>query len=434
MTELKSTARKNGHRCFGWLMLILLLPLVGFAQERQKIDEIVALVDEDVILRSELESTIGNINAQLSARGERMPPRSVLEEQVLERLIMTRLEVLRAEGTGIRVSDADVDLALSELASRNNLTLTQLRQAIEADGFDFNEFRQDVREELISSRLRQRIVDSMDPVTATEVEILLASDRFGGDEYHLSQILISLPEGASPSQVRQAEERARQIHQELRQGLDFGSAAISYSQAPDALEGGDVGWRNVNTLPRVFADAIENLQPGDMTEPLRAGGGLIILRVNDRRPRGDVIVNEFRVRHLMIEESELVSPEDARRRIENLHARLEAGEDFAELARRWSDDENSANIGGLYTWFPEGTFGPQIQRVIDGLEPGQMSQPFQTPGSWHIIQLEDARRADRTQESLRAEAEEMLARQRADEEIERFLRQLRGEAYVEIRL
>ena len=416
------------------LLLILALPLAVLAQERQKLDEIVALVDEDVILRSELEDTIDNITQTLAARGDRLPPRSVMEEQVLERLVMKRLEIQRAQATGIRVSDSEVDQALSDVASQNNLTLSQLRQAIEADGFDYNEFREDVREELLSSKLRQRIIDSMDEVTATEVDILMASERFGGGEYHLSQILIGLPESASPAQVREAQERAREIHQQLREGMDFGSAAITYSQSPDALEGGDVGWRNVNAMPRVFAEAIENLQPGEFTDPIRAGGGLIILKVNDRRARGDVIVNEYRARHLMIEESELVSPEDARRRIHELHERLEAGEDFGELARRWSDDESSANIGGQLAWFPQGAFGPQIQSVIDNLEPGQLSRPFQTVGAWHILKLEDARQTDRTQESLRAEAREMISRQRADEEVERFLRQMRGEAFVEVRL
>lgn len=410
------------------------LPSIVQAQDREPVDEIVALVEDDVILRSELESTIQNITRQVQARGERLPPRNVMEEQVLERLIMTRLEVLRAQATGIRVSDQEVDRALNDVASQNNMSLARMRSMIEADGYDFSEFREDIRNEILTSRLRDRIVSSMDEITETEVDILLASDRLGGDEYHLSQILIALPEAASPQEVREAEARAEEIRNELEAGMEFASAAISYSQGPNALEGGEVGWRNVNTLPRGLATEIENLQAGEVSEPLRAGGGLLLVRVNDRRARGDVIVREFSARHLMIEDSELVSPQQARERIQDLHRQLREGADFGELAREWSDDESSANLGGRLNWFPEGSYGPQIQQVLDELEPGELSEPFQTPGAWHILRLEDVREADRTRESRRAEAREMLSRQKADEEIERFLRTLRGEAFVEVRL
>lgn len=412
-----------------------LLPVPAQSQERESLDEIVALVEDDVILRSELESTIQNIVRQVEARGERLPPRSVLEEQVLERLIMTKLEVQRAEATGIRVSDQDVDRALNDVASQNNMNLERMREMIEADGYDFSEFRGDIRDEIISSRLRERIVSGMDEVTETEVDILLASDRLGGDEYHLSQILISLPEAASPQEVREGEERAQEVLEQLEDGMEFASAAISYSEGPNALEGGEVGWRNVNALPPALASEIEDLQPGEVSEPLRAGGGLLLVRVNDRRARGDVIVREFTARHLMIEESELVSPQQARERIQDLHAQLEDGADFGELAREWSDDESSANLGGRLDWFAEGSYGPRIQQVLDELEPGELSEPFQTAGgSWHILRLEDVRESDRTRESRRSEAREMLSRQKADEEIERFLRTLRGEAFVEVRL
>ncbi len=423
--------------------LILVLGLTGLAgwpacqasaQDRQILDEIVALVDEGIILRSELDQMIETISRQVETRGERLPPRPMLEEQVLERLIMQRLQVMRAERTGIRVSDQQVDRALADVAAQNRMTLAELRAAIESDGFDFGEFRNEIRQELIASELRQRIVDSMDEPTETEIEILLTSDQFGGDEFHLSQILIVVPESASPAEARQAEERAAEVWNQLRDGLDFSSAAISYSQAPDALEGGEIGWRNLNTLPRQFADMITNLGPGEVSRPIRTNAGLVIIRVNDRRARGEVIVREFRARHLMVEPDELITPEQARSRIEDTHRRLVEGESFDELARRWSSDESSANLGGLLPWFPEGAYGPMFQSVFDSLEPGQFSQPFQSPSAWHIVQLEEVRQADRTTDTIRAEARDILMRQRADQEIERFLRQMRSEAFVESRL
>ncbi len=423
---------KNTYR--GLLAAMFLFPALLNAQEPRPVDRIVALVEEDVILQSELNQAIDMIERQAQARGERLPPRSVMQEQVLERLILTRLEVLRAEATGIRASDADVDQALEQVARQNQMSVGQLRAAIEADGIDFREFRRDVREELLTSRLRQRVVNSMEDVTETEVDILLASDRFGGEEYLLSQIVISVPETASASEVDRARERAEDVRRQLDEGLDFGTAALTFSQAPDALEGGDVGWRSLNALPPLFAEAVEQTPVGNYTDILRTPGGFLILHVRDQRDQAEVIVREFRARHLMIEPSELVTPEQARDRLFSLHQRIRDGESFADLAREYSTDEVTANIGGRLNWFTSGEYGPLFQEVIDQLEPGELSNPFQTGMGWHLLKLEETREADRTTESLRAEAREMLFRQKADDEIERFQRQLRDESFVEVRL
>lgn len=417
------------------LLATLLLPSLLLAQdERESIDRIVALVEEDVILQSELDQAIASISQQVQARGERLPPRNVLEEQVLERLIMQRLQIQRAEQTGIRVSDADVDEALNRVADQNNLTLPRLRQMLESDGVDFAEFRRQIRNEIISSRLQQRVANSMDEISETEVDIMLASEQFGGDEYLLSQIVISVPESASPSEVREAEQRVEEVYQRLEEGMEFSAAAISYSQGPDALEGGDVGWRGISAMPRPFAEAIEDVEPGTVTEPLRTPAGFVILKVRDVRDRGEVMVEEFRARHLLITTSELVSPEEAREQIEDLHARIEQGEDFAELAREYSSDQQTANIGGLLDWFPAGAYGSHVQNAIESLEPGEVSEPFQSPNGWHLVKLEDVREVDRTEEVMRSEAREMLQEQKSQEEVDRFMRQLRSEAFVEIRL
>jgi len=427
MTNLFSTGR-------GLIALLLLLPSLVLAQAVDEIDRIVALVEDDVILASELDQAIGMLERQARNRGERMPPRSAIEEQVLERLILTRLEVLRAEDTGIRVSDSDVDQALEQVARQNQLTLARLRQAIEGDGVDFREFRRDIREEILTSRLRQRVVNGMDEITDTEIDIMMASDRFGGEQYRLSQIVVTVPESASPSRVAEARDRANEARRQLLDGLDFETAALTFSQAPDALDGGDLGWRNLNAVPPMIAEVLEGAEPGFISEPIRTPGGFVILRVADVRERAQVIVPEYRARHLMVSPSELVSEEEARQLIFELYERIQAGEDFAELAREYSDDESTANIGGLFDWFAAGTYGQQFQSLIDTMDIGELSRPFQSPAGWHFIRLEDQREADRTTETLRSEARDMLFRQKAEEEVERFQRRLRDESFVEIRL
>ncbi len=415
--------------------LILVLPLLATAQsDGQPIDRIVALVEEDVILQSELDQAIDAISQQVRARGENLPPRSVLEEQVLERLIMQRLQVLRAEQTGIRVSDADVDNALNRVAQQNNLPLAQLRRVLESDGIDFEEFRRDIRHEIMTSRLQQRVVNSMDPISDTEIDILLASDQFSSEEYLLSQIVVSVPESASPEQVQEAQSRVEEIYRRLDEGMAFSAAAISYSQGPDALEGGDVGWRNASALPRVFAEAIQGLEAGGVTEPLRTPAGFVILKVRDVRERSEVMVEEYRARHLMISPSELITPEEAREQIQNLRRRIQQGEDFAELAREYSSEQSTANLGGLLEWFPAGGYGPHIQEAVDSLEPGELSEPFRSPRGWHLVKLLDVRETDRTEEIRRSEAREMLSQQKSQEELDRFMRQLRNESFVEVRL
>ncbi len=417
------------------LAVMMLLPLAALAQtEGEPIDSIVALVEEDVILQSELDQAIDAIGQQVRARGESMPPRNVMEEQVLERLIMQRLQVQRAEQTGIRVSDSDVDNALNRVAQQNDLPLSQLRQVLEQDGIDFEEFRREIRNEIVTSRLQQRVVNSMDPISETEIDIMLASEQFSSQEYLLSQIVISVPDSAGPDAVREAQSRAQEVVQRIDDGMAFAAAAISYSQGPDALEGGDVGWRNASALPSVFADAVADLEPGEITEPLRTSAGFVILKLRDERERSEVMIEEYRARHLVISPSELVSPERAREQIQDIKQRIEQGEDFAELAREYSSEQSTANLGGLLDWFPAGGYGQPIQEAVDSLEPGEVSEPFQSQRGWHLVKLLDVRQTDRTDEVRRSEAREMLSQQKSQEELDRFMRQLRSESFVEIRL
>lgn len=419
----------------GLVAALILTPLLLQAQDVGPVDSIVALVEDDVIMQSELDDAIERIERQAIAAGERVPPRSLIEEQVLERLILTRLEVLRAEATGIRVSDMDVDQTLQQVARQNNLDLPRLRQAVESEGVDFAEFRRSIREELMSSRLRQRVVNSMDEISDTEIDIILASDRLGGAEYLLSQIIIGVPESPTQAQVQEAQQEAIDVRNRIvAQDLDFTTAALTYSQSPNALEGGEIGWRSINALSPEIAEAIRAAGVGGVTEPLRSPVGFIILSVRDQREQQEVIVREYQARHILIRPNELITPSEAEAQIRDIYAQLVDGADFAELAREYSMDESSANIGGLLNWFQAGTFGDQIQGVIDQLDIDELSEPFQTQNGWHLLRLEGERDADRTEETLRARAREIVFNQKAEEEVDSFLRRLRDESFVEIRL
>jgi len=398
------------------------------------IDSIVALVDEDVILRSELDLAVAGIVDRIKASGDAMPPMNLLEGQVLERLIIRELQVQRALQTGIRISDADVDQALLSLAQQNGITLQKMRQVIEGDGEDFSEFRRNIGEEIMTDRLRQRIVNGMDPITDTEVDILLSSEDLSGGEYNISHIQMSLADGSTPQQIKEAQFKADDVYQRLVDGLDFASAAISYSDSQEALEGGNVGWRDLNTVPAFFADAVRGLNPGEFTQPIRSPAGFHIIKVNDYREQRQVVVEEFHARHIMIETNALVTPRLAMDKIIEIKQGLSDGEDFAKLAKENSDDQTSANLGGDMGWFPPDAYGDRVQQTLVAMKTGEISEPFQTTSGWHIMELLGKREMDRTEEAIRSEAREQIRRRKADQEIEKVLRQFRDEAFVEIRL
>jgi peptidyl-prolyl cis-trans isomerase SurA len=433
-TSLHWSARAAVAATFAVLLAMPAPTPAQSAAVSQPIDSIVALVDEDVILRSELDLAVAGIVDRIRASGEAMPPMNLLENQVLERLILRELQIQRALQTGIRVSDADIDQALLALAQQNGISLQQMRQVIEGDGEDFAEFRRNIGEELMTERLRQRIVNSMDPVTDTEVNILLASEDLMGGEYNVSHILIALSDGSTPSEIRAKQAEADDIHQRLMDGLDFASAAISYSDGKEALEGGLVGWRDLNSVPAFFADAIRDLQPGDVTQPIRSPAGFHIVKVNDYREQRQIVVKEYNARHIMIEVNELVNPRLAMDTIIEVKQKLEDGEDFAELAKEYSDDVTTANLGGDMGWFPPEAYGDRVYQTLMTMSPGNVSEPFQTSGGWHILELLGTRETDRTEDAIRAEAREKIRMRRAEQEIEKVIRQFRDEAYVEIRL
>ncbi len=416
------------------LSLAATTPTPALAQDVQKLDEIVALVEDDIIMRSELDIAIEGIVQRIQAGGGNLPPQDLLEKQVLERLINRKLQVQRALRTGIRVSDADIDQAMMNLARQNNITVGQMRQVLEADGENFAEFRRSIGEEIMSERLRQRIVSSMDPVSDTEVEILLASEDFAGGEFDISHIQVGLPDGATPPQIAEAEARIQDIHRQLVEGLDFASAAISFSESQDALEGGRIGWRDLNSLPREFSEAIREMEPGQFTDPIRSPAGYHIVRVNDHRENRQIMAEEYRANHILIETNELVDAQEGMEIARDLRDRIVGGEDFAELARERSDDPTSANLGGDMGWFPPQQFGERFEAMLASLEDGEVGEPFQSQAGWHIIQRVGYRETDVTDEAMANMARQTIMQRRAESEVENYIRQMREEAFVEIRL
>lgn len=418
-----------------FLLGLLVACAPAFAQSLSApLDKVVAVVEEDVILQSELDRAIGNILQQYAGRTEQMPPRDVLEKQVLDRIILIRLQAQRAQETGIRVNEGEVDAAINNVAQQNNMALDQLRASLERDGFSYSEFRGTMRDELLLQRMRQRFAQSRVSVSESEIENLLSSDQLKSGEVRLGHILISVPDGADADTVKLGQEKAEGVRKLINDGMEFSAAAIRYSNAPNALDGGDLGWRTMSEIPSAFVELVGSLKVGEVTPAVRGPAGFHILKLEDQRAETQRVIEEFHARHIMIPVNELTTAEQAQTTARDLHARIVAGEDFAELAREYSKDHNTAPLGGDMGWFPADGYGMAVANVITTLADNGVSEPFQTDQGWHVLQRLATRQQDRTEEFMRSQAAEAIRTRKAEEEYDRFLRQLRDEAYIENRL
>ena len=425
------------NKLFAFLILTLVF-FVPLAQAQlmpsQPLDGIVAVVDEDVILRSELDRQVATITAQYAKKPDQLPPRSELEKQVLDRLIMTELQVARANSTGIKISDAEVDDTMAQIAQQNKLQIGQLRQAIESQGMSWEQFRQNVYEESLVRQLRQRIVQSRVQISDTEIDLMIKAGGAQRGELELGHIQITLPDGATPEQIATEQAKADDVARQIQAGMDFAAAAIRYSDAPNALEGGNLGWRGYDELPPAFTEVAERLQPGQISPPIRGPNGFHIIKLIGKRTGGAELVNEYHARHILIRTSEIVSDEQASKTVRELRERILAGGDFAELAREYSNDTNTANIGGDMGWFEINAWGSKVAEAIQTTPEGKISEPFLSDAGWHILELLGQRTADKTAEADREKARQTLGNRKAEEEYESFLRQIRAEAYIEVRL
>jgi peptidyl-prolyl cis-trans isomerase SurA len=401
------------------------------------VDRIVAVVNSEVITQFELSERVGRVLKELAQRGTPLPPGEQLERQVLERMILDKVQLQLARDTGLRVDDLDLDRTIARIAESNNLSLTQFRTTLEKDGVAFDKFRDDVRTEIILSRLREREVDNKITVAESEIDNFLAGQgetKGAPVEYNIAHILLRVPEQARPDQLEQQRSRAIDVVKRLRGGADFAQVAAVYSDAPDALRGGAMGWRAQDRLPELFVEALAKLQPGEVSDVLRSPAGFHVLKLVDRRGAASLHeVEQVHLRHILVRTNELVSEDDAKRKLTQLRERIANGADFAELARLHSDD-SSASRGGDLGWVYPGDTVPEFERAYIHLKDGEVSQPVKTPFGWHLIQALERRTADASTERRRLEARKVLRERKSDEAYQEWLRQLRDRAYVEYRL
>ncbi|WP_417542960.1 peptidylprolyl isomerase [Methylophaga thalassica] len=402
----------------------------------QSLDKIVAVVNDEVILESDLQDMEQTIRQQIRQRDAAMPPSDILRKQVLERLIMQRLQIQEADKVGIRVGDDALNAALKQIADKNQLTLRQFRDVLEKDGYDFSQFRETIRDEMIIARLRKSQVEDRVVVSDREVDNFLATQKIqdGGQvEYDLQHILISLPEAASPEEVQAAQEKLEKVQALLKEGGDFSQVAAGYSDGQNALEGGELGWRKQGELPSLFADVVPTLAVGEVSQPLRSGSGFHLVRVKDKKSEDVHLVKQTLASHILIKTNELTTDEEARQRLEKLRERIVNGEDFAELARANSDDTGSAIDGGSLGWVSPGVMVPEFEEKMNSLAVGEMSEVFKSRFGWHLIKVFDRREENMAEEYQRSKAREQIRQRKIDEEMETWLRSMRDEAYVEYR-
>lgn len=404
-----------------------------------EVDRIVAVVNSEVITLSDLRQRVEQVTRQLSRQGTTLPPADVLQKQVLERQIMERLQIQLANETSLRVDDVTLDRAIGRIADNNKLSMTDFRKALEKDGLSWDRFREEIRNEILISRVREREVESRIVISDAEVSNFLAHPEnvLGQQEFNLSHILIRTPEGATPEQLARVRARADDVAARLARGEPFDKLAASFSDAPDALSGGNLGWRSAERLPSLFAEAVANLKPGETTRILRSAAGFHIVRVVDRRGGNESVaptqVQQTHARHILIKTSEVVSDTEARRRLVELRERVvQGGANFAELAKIHSADL-SASKGGDLGWIYPGDTVPEFEQAMDALKPGEISQPVQSPFGWHLIQVEERRTQDVSEDRKRAAARNALRERKMDEAYQDWLRQLRDRAYVEYR-
>ena len=403
----------------------------------QPLDKVVAIVDNDVIMQSQLDQRVKEVQQTIAKRGQDVPPASVLDQQVLERLIVENLQLQIGERSGIRITDEELNQAIGTIAQRNNMTVDQFRQALARDGLSYEDAREQVRREMIISRVRQRRVAERIQVTDQEVKNFLKSPMGAmqqSDEYRLANILIPTPDRASSEDIQAAGKKAVDIYNQLQQGADFAKLAIAYSSSDNALEGGDMGWRKAAQLPPPFDEELSRMNAGDVTKPVRIPTGFIILKVNEKRGGNTVVTDEVHVRHILVKPSEIRTEDDTKKLIDKIYDRVKSGEGFATLAKTYSEDPGSALNGGDLDWINPQSLVPEFREVMANTPQGVLSKPFQTQYGWHVLEVLGRRAVDNTAKASEQQAMNTLRNRKYDEELQNWLRQIRDEAYVEIKL
>ena len=404
-----------------------------------ELDRVVAVVNDDIISGSELDTRLERVRKQLRQSGTAPPPPDALRRQVLERLILRRLQLQIARNSGMRVDDESLNRTILRIAEQNELTLREFRDAVERDGHDFARFREEIRDDILIAEVRRRRVENQINISQRDIDDYISMMESRGTEadrhrYRIGHILIAVPDGASSEEIDEARGRAERVLEELRAGADFANMAVTHSDGQKALEGGDLGWRLASDLPTMLADAVLRLETGGVSEPVRSASGFHLVKLVDRQGSQRQMVRQTLARHILVTLDALTDNAEARRQLGVLRERIVNGEDFGELARIHSDDPGSASRGGELGWIDPGNTVPVFERTMDSLAPGAISEPFRSRFGWHLVQVLERRDRDATETSRRAEARRRLRARKIEENTQAWLRRVRGEAYVEYRL
>ncbi len=416
----------------------------GKARQPVLVDAIAAVVNTDVITANELDERIRLVEQRMKRQNMQVPPRELLQKQMLERMIVNRAQMQLARESGIRIDDILLDRAVARIAEQNNLSVQAFRDQLEREGVSFARFREEVREEITLQRLREREVDNKLQITESEIDGFIAASAGKMDgaqqELNIAQILVRVPENASAQQIAERKKRAEQAIEQLKSGADFAKVAASFSDGGDALKGGELGWRSTSRLPQLFLDATEKLGEGEIAPLVRSPNGFHVLKLVGRRSASLVkagpanVVQQTRARHILVKVNQIVSPAEARRKLVELRERLANGAaKFEDLARLYSND-GSAGKGGDLGWIYPGDTVPEFERAMNSLKPGEVSQPIESPFGFHLIEVLERKTEEVSRERQRLLARQTLREQKLEEAYEDWLRQLRDRAYVEYRL
>jgi len=412
---------------------LLITSVVVYAET---IDRIVAVVEEDVILEGELEREVSTIRARMTESKAQLPPESVLRKQVLEKMIIDKLQRQLAEKAGVSVSEEMLNSSAADIAQRNNMSLEQFRTELENSGIPYNIFLDNMRNEIVINQIRAKEIGSRIKVSDSEVEHYMETEEKAGDEatqYHLGHILIAVKESASSSEIQKAQTKADNLVKKLRAGQDFAQTAMSDSDDDNALKGGDLGWRGINDIPSQLVDGVRKMRVNEVSDPIRSSGGFHIIKMLGQKSDVDNhVISTTKVRHILIKTNELMDDSEAKKRILELKARITDGDDFATLARTHSDDKGSALKGGELGWVEPGSLVKPFEEAMNKLTINQISEPVQSQFGWHLIQVLDRKDKDNASEHKKNLIREAIRKRKIEEETELWLRRLRDEAYIEI--
>lgn len=417
-------------------LLVSLLLSFALQAEPRLIDKIVAVVDDEALMESELQQRIQQANEQIAERGIRPPPAHILRQQVLDRLILDTIQLQLAKKGGLRIDDQALNETLARIAQQNGMTLRQFSQAIEADGITFNHFREQIRHEMLISQVRQRRIGERIQVSEQEVDNYLTSpEALQQDtrEFRVGHILISVPENPSPEAVKNAQQRAEALKQKLDVGADFQEQAIATSAADEAFSGGDLGWRSALALPSLFADKVPSLPVGGIAGPLRSPSGFHLIKLLETRGGEQLLIDQALTRHLLLMPNALRDEQATLLEVRQLRQRIQQGESLAKLARELSDDRGSKQAGGSLGWVSPGQMVPEFESAMNHLPLGEVSQPVKSQFGWHLILVEERRKSDMTDAMRRQQVRRILSEKRFEEEVQNWLREIRDSTWVEIR-